>query len=273
MKNFVKLLAASTVLAATPAMADHAWGPYHWASDGTVELTVNQAITSQWTTALNAGIADWEKSRKLSFTQQDVTGVNLKRCSPIYGQILVCNDSYGQRGWLGIATIWISGGHIVQGTTQLNDTYFDMPRYNTAAWRRLVACQEIAHDFGLDHQDENFTNYNLGTCMDYTSAPEGGIYNGFDYGPSNVSTNGHDYEQILAIYNHKDATSAAATDFGAREVGKPAAPRISSEPAGLSPSEWGRAIDHDAHGRPDTFEKVLAPGQKKITHVFWAPKE
>lgn len=272
MKSFVKLLAASTVLAATPAMAGHAWNTYHWASDGTVELTVNQAITSQWRTPLNQGIADWEKSRKLSFTQQDVTGINLKRCSPIYGQILVCNDSYGQRGWLGIATIWLSGGHIVQGTTQLNDTYFDMPRYNTAAWRRLVACQEIAHDFGLDHQDENFSNYNLGTCMDYTSAPEGGEYNGFDYGPSNVSTNDHDYEQILAIYNHKDATSAAATDFGAREVGKPAGPRISSEPAGLSPSEWGRAIDHDAHGRPDTFEKVLAPGQKKITHVFWVPK-
>jgi hypothetical protein len=273
MSNFARLLVASTVLAAAPALADHSWSTYHWASDGTVELTVNQAITPEWRTPLNQGIADWEKSRKLSFTQQDVTGVNLKRCSPILGVILVCNDSYGQRGWLGIATIWLSGGHISQGTTQLNDTYFNMPRYNTAAWRRLVACQEVAHDFGLDHQDETFNNVNLGTCMDYTNAPEGGIYNGFDYGPSNVSVNGHDYDQILAIYNHNDETSAAATDFGVREVGRPARALVSSEPAGLSPSEWGRAIDHDAHGRPDTFEKVLAPGQKKITHVFWLPKE
>ena len=273
MKTFTKVLVASTVLAAGPASANHSWGGYHWASDGTVELTVNRAIAPQWTAALSAGIADWEKSRKLSFATQDVSGVNLKRCNPIYGQILVCNDAYGQRGWLGIATIWISGGHIVQGTTQLNDTYFNMERYNTEAWRRLVACQEIAHDFGLDHQDENFYNYNLGTCMDYTAAPEGGVYNGFNYGPSNVSTNRHDYDQIDAIYNHNDSTSAAATDFGAREVGKPAAQRISSESPGLSPSEWGRAIDHDAHGRPDTFEKVLAPGQKRITHVFWTPKE
>jgi hypothetical protein len=273
MKNFARLLVASTILAATPAMADHSWSTYHWSSDGTVELTVNRAITAQWKTELDAGIADWEKSRKLSFTSQDVTGINTKKCNPILGQILVCNDAYGQRGWLGIASIWLSNGHIVQGTTQLNDTYFNMPRYNTAAWRRLVACQEIAHDFGLDHQDENFSNVNLGTCMDYTSAPEGGVYNGFDYGPSNVSTNRHDYEQIALIYDHDDTAAAAATNFGVRDVGKPATPRVSSEPAGLSPSEWGRAIGHDAHGRPDTFEKVLAPGQKKITHVFWTPKD
>ncbi len=34
-------------------------------------------------------------------------------------------------------------------------------------------CQEIGHDFGLDHQDENFNNPNLGTCMDYTNDPLG----------------------------------------------------------------------------------------------------
>ena len=26
--------------------------------------------------------------------------------------------------------------------------------------RQLVMCQEIAHDFGLDHNDENFSNTN-----------------------------------------------------------------------------------------------------------------
>src|SRR5688500_315573 len=133
MKNFARLLAASTVLAAAPALADHSWGTYHWASDGTVELTVNQAITSQWQTPLNQRIADWERSRKLSFTQQDVTGVNLKRCNPILGEIMVFNSSYCQRGLLGIPSFLLSNGHFVQGTTQLNDTSFDMPRYTTAA--------------------------------------------------------------------------------------------------------------------------------------------
>ena len=31
-------------------------------------------------------------------------------------------------------------------------------------WSRV---QEIGHTFGLDHQDENFSNANLGSCMDY----------------------------------------------------------------------------------------------------------
>ncbi len=276
MKNasaITKLVFATAALAAVPALANHSWSTYHWASDGHgVDLTVNLAITPQWNTSVNGGISDWESSRKLSFTSQAAAGVNTKRCAPIYGQMLVCNDAYGQRGWLGIATIWLSGGHIVQATTQLNDTYFNMTFYNTAAWRALVACQEIAHDFGLDHQDENFYNYNLGTCMDYTAAPAGGLYDGFDYGPSNEHPNKHDYDQIITIYSHDDGTSAAPTNFGVREVGKPSAQAISSAPAGLEPSDWGRAIDHAADGRADTFEKVLAPGQKMITHVFWLPK-
>lgn len=271
----VALAAGAALVAITPSFANHSWGNYHWASDGKgVDLTVNLAITSQWTAAVNGGIADWEKSRKLSFTSQTAPAtddVSRKLCRPIAGELLVCNAAYGQRQWLGIATIWIDGDHITQATTQLNDSYFNMTRYNTPAWRSLVACQEVAHDFGLDHQDENFSNYNLGTCMDYTSAPAGGVYNGFDYGPSNEHPNDHDYEQITTIYSHDDGAAAAATNFGVREVGKPAPRALDNSPPGLGPSEWGRAVGFDAQGRPDKFEKTLGPGQKRLTHVFWLP--
>lgn len=267
----IALIAGACAAALTPAIASHSWGTYHWASNGRgVDLTINRAITPAWSNALAIAVTDWEKSRKLSLTARDAAGVNRKRCSPILGEILVCNDSYGQRGWLGIASIWLSNGHIVQGTTQLNDTYFDMDRYNTAAWRTMVACQEVGHDFGLDHQDEVFGNVNLGTCMDYSSNPEGGIYNGFDYGPSNEHPNSHDYSQLTSMYGHNDGASTAATDFGVREVGKPAAQPASSAPAGLGPAEWGRAVRNDAQGRPNMFEKQIAPGQKVITHVLWA---
>jgi predicted Zn-dependent protease len=60
----------------------------------------------------------------------------------------------------------VSGSHIVQGTTKVNDTYFNTATYNTRAWRQLVMCQEVGHTFGLDHQDETFNNPNLGSCMD-----------------------------------------------------------------------------------------------------------
>jgi len=267
----VALAASVAALAFGPAAANHSWGGYHWASDGHgADLTVNTAITANWTAHVNGAISDWEKSRKLSFTTQAASGVNTKRCAPIYGEILMCNDSYGQRGWLGLATIWLSGGHIVQGVTQLNDTYFNMAFYNTTPWRRLVACQEIAHDFGLDHQDENFYNYNLGTCMDYTVAPAGGIYNGVDYGPSNEHPNDHDYDELITIYSHDDGNSSPATNFGVREVGKPATDQAFAAPPGLSPAEWGRAIHSDAKGRPNVFVTDFGGGKKRLTHVFWA---
>ena len=42
----------------------------------------------------------------------------------------VCNATYGNTGWLGVAQIWTSGSHIVQDTGKLNDTYFNTAKYN-----------------------------------------------------------------------------------------------------------------------------------------------
>ena len=157
---------------------------------------------------------------------------------------------------------------ITKATTKINDSYYSLAQYNTPAWRRLVTCQEIAHDFGLDHQDENFNNANLGTCMDYTSDPDGP--------PTNEHPNSHDFAQLQTIYGHTDASTTiasavAATDFGIRTPGgrAPAAP-IADNESGDSPADWGRAIHTDGLGRPDVFVKDLGAGHKKITHVFWA---
>ena len=260
------ITAVAVSVLAVPASASHSWGGYHWGGDGSeLPLRVNRAITSQWTTSVDKAVSDWAKSTELALTNQAAPGTTTaKKCNPIAGQILVCNAAYGQRGWLGIASIWLSQGHISQATTKLNDSYHNSAPYNSPEWRSLVACQEIGHDFGLDHQDENFDNGNLGTCMDYTSNPAGP--------PANTSPNNHDYQQLNAIYNHSDGfTSASAeTDFGIRQVGKTPPGRPSSEAIGDSPSEWGRAIHQDSRGRPDVFEKELGPREKVITHVFWA---
>src|SRR5687768_3733149 len=168
-------LLSGAALIAGPALADHWWGGYHWSLSGSqLNLDVVDAVTPQWDPALNTAIADWNASSVLNFTKVSGTGVNAKKCSPIAGKIVVCNAAYGNRGWLGIAQIWLSNGHISQGTTKLNDTYYNTAQYNTPAWRSLVTCQEIAHDVGLDHQDEGFGAPNLGTCMDYTNDADGG---------------------------------------------------------------------------------------------------
>ena len=236
-------------------------------------MRINTALsTAQWDSAVTGAVNVWAQSKVLSLTQQAASSVNTKKCSSITGQILVCNASYGQRGWLGIASISITGGtHITSGTTKLNDSYFDTAQYNTAAWRSLVACQEIGHDFGLDHQDTNFNNANLGTCMDYTNAPSGGTLNGFNYGPSNEHPNTHDYDELVTIYTHLDSSSTTIpqTNFGIRQVGK-AVPRSASFEPGDSPAEWGRAIHADRQGRPDVFVRDLGGGHNVLTHVFWA---
>ncbi|HEY4490367.1 MAG TPA: hypothetical protein VI958_00150, partial [Acidobacteriota bacterium] len=155
------------------SLADHGWETYHWKKTSSqVELLVGDNVSSAWDEYLDEAIGDWNPSKYIQLTKT-AGGTRPKSCRPKTGRIEVCSASYGNNGWLGIAQIWLSGDHIVQGTTKLNDYYFNRSSYNTPAWRELVMCQEIAHDFGLDHQDENFDNANLGSCMDYTSDPDG----------------------------------------------------------------------------------------------------
>src|SRR4029450_6362799 len=133
-------------------------------------------------------MSDWKGSMVMNLAKVDGP-TRARQCRPTAGRIEVCNERYGNTGWLGIAQIWLDGLHITQAIPKLNDTYFNTQPYNKPEWRRLVTCQEVAHDFGLDHQDENFDNPNLGSCMDYTGNPLGP--------PSNEHPNQHDYAELL----------------------------------------------------------------------------
>lgn len=267
-------LLSCAALAVGPAMAGHSWGNYHWArTSNPLKLDVMKANSSQWDDSVNTAIGDWNQSTKLELTGKAASGVDPKKCTAITGKVLVCNSAYGRRGWLGIATIWASGNHITKATTKLNDSYHNYSPYNSPAWRALVACQEIGHDFGLGHQDEGFGPPNLGTCMDYTNDPTGAGA----YLKANVAPNAHDYAQLDLIYQHTDTTNTSvtqATNFGVRVPGQaPAtAPGLSDVP-GDSPADWGRAIHVDGQGRPDIFVMDLGGGNRKITHVLWVPGE
>jgi hypothetical protein len=158
----------------------------------------------------------------------------------------VCNTTYGNNGWLGVASIWANGDHITQGTVKLNDTYFNTATYNTTAWRNLVSCQEVGHTFGLDHQDENFNNANLGTCMDYTNDPS-----------TNQHPNAHDYDELVTIYSHLDSTTT-----------------IGAAPAGFANADvhaienWGEKVSDN--GKAALFVRDFGNGYKIFTFVIWA---
>lgn len=262
----VFLAATALVAVGAVAYASHSWGGYHWARTANpFTLKVGDNVSSAWDPYLDEAIADWSASSILDLTK--VTGSTKPRaCKPKAGRIEACSERYGNTGWLGLAQIWVSGVHITQAVTKVNDTYFNTSTYNKPEWRRLVMCQEIAHDFGLDHQNEKFDNFNLGTCMDYTNAPAGGVYDGFDYGPSNEHPNAHDFEEIEIIYAHltDSITTVGQTIFG---PGKSAG---ANGVDGEERADWGKSIRTSSDGRSSLFERDLGGGHKIFTFVIWA---
>src|SRR6266498_2413302 len=232
--------------------ANHSWNGYHWARTAnpfTVKLGDN--VSSPWDGVLNTTISVWSQSTVLDLTK--VAGqAKPRNCRPTSGRVEVCNATYGNTGWLGVAQIWITGGtHITQGTVKLNDTYFNTATFNTPEWRQMVACQEIGHTFGLDHQDTNFDNPNLGTCMDYTNNPLG-----------NEHPNKHDYDELDIIYkSHVDSTTT---------VGQPIANNPAADIDTNNPSNWGQLVKASAGGHTAIYEQQLDAGRKLVAFVIWA---
>jgi hypothetical protein len=256
-------LAALAVAVMTGSLsANHSWGNYHWARQANpFTLQVGDNVTPAWDDYLNYAISDWSTSTVLNLTNVPGAASN-KQCRPPDGRIEVCNGTYGFNGWLGIARIYVTGSHIHAASTRLNDSYFNTSTYNTPAWRRFVMCQEVGHDFGLAHQDEEFGPPNLGSCMDYTNDPDGGGA----YGDSNVRPDDHDYAQLVTIYSHTDSF----TTIGA---GAPTSGRAASQSDDDHPSQWGRLVSSTRNGRGQVYELDLGNGRKVLTHVFWADPE
>jgi len=255
---FAKTLLTTTIFIAgtalsTPAQADHAWGPYHWArTSNPFTLKLGDNVSGPWDSALSIASADWTKSTVLNTTIV-AGGTRPKNCRPTAGRVEVCNAKYGNNGWVGLAQISITGGeHITQGVVKLNDTYFNTSTYNNSRWRNLVTCQEIGHTLGLDHQDENFDNAPLGTCMDYSSNP----------GSADEHPNQHDYQQLEIIYGHLDGS----TTVGQSLPFAPSAMYLDFD----RPSRWGRLVSESANGRSAEYELDFGHGNRIVTHVFWA---
>lgn len=241
----------TAVVFPTSSSANHSWNGYHWARTSnpfTVDLGDN--LSSAWDSYLFQASSDWSQSTVLD-TQVAAGRTKPRTCKATSGRVEVCNAAYGFNGWLGVAQVWVTGSHITQGTVKVNDSYFNTSTYNQFYWRQMVVCQEVGHTFGLDHQDENFNNTNLGTCMDYTSNPLGP--------PSNLDPNKHDYDELSTIYSHTDSftTVGAATPSAAPSVLE-------------NPSEWGQLMKVSRGGKTQVFERDFGNGQRIVTFVIWA---
>lgn len=264
------LSAASGVLALTlltiPTNADNSWGPYHWARTTTsFDLVVINSTTSDWDDYVTVAIGDWSGSSKLNM-MEDSSGSTSSRvrrqCKAPGGQVRICNLTYGPTGWLGIAGISVdSNNHITKGYTKLNDTYFNTAYYNKDSWKQSVTCQELGHDVGLGHQDEDFNNQSLFTCMDYQDPP-------YQY------PNAHDFSELELIYLHTDSYNSysGGDDDGGGGGGCNAPPGKGCNKSGVGDNNrdigWGMSLGR--RGQVETFIRVDPDGTRHITHVTWA---
>ena len=244
-------LVAVAVLAGV-AFANHSWNGYHWArTSNPFKLKLGDNVTSVWDSYLATSSSDWSKSTVLDTSIVAGQAGNARRCSPTSGRVEVCNTTYGNNGWLGVAGISVSGKHITQGYVKLNDTYFNTAKYNTPAWRNLVMCQEIGHTLGLGHNDEDFNTTN-GTCMDYSNNPE-----------PNQHPDSHDYAMLEEIYKHLDST----TTVGASVAN--AAPPAMRNLVLQSVDQWGPVVSVARDGHQTAHVQDFGNGHRVITFVTW----
>lgn len=257
MKTRMKLgmvaTASAIAMLATVADARHQWRKYEWAYDG-AEIdapVIDNTSGGGWSTRVAKAVNDWNESSRIEAGVPVPKGTNTN-CTFILGQIHVCNGDYGSTGWLGIASISINGNEIIAGYTKLNDYYFNQPSYNTEDWKQLVTCQEIGHDYGLAHQNENFMTDATTSCMEYTSWPEG-----------NTTPDQHDYDQLEAMYTVGDGTTG-----GGGKGGKPGGKPAKLPSVGNTPDSWGNPIEFLPNGKPHVYERQFN-GYRVITHVTW----
>lgn len=301
MNRRVKWLAAAAVMALVGGSASagtgHQWGDYRWNTGGAtgenvlpLEVSYKFADSGYWlpyylnatSGTLTGALRKWDVGTStylspLALTDKgQATHTTSSACERILGEVVVCADRYGtNQGWVGIANIEIDSGNYIQwATARLNDSYYrDAPyssSYNTDAQKQFVTCHEIGHTFGLGHLDTAFYNPNKGSCMDYTSDPDGGGRSKDNRHPGDV-----DWQVLLSTTMYGTLSGGGGgggkgggkpnrlDPFEFREVGGPS-------PEGLENGRFGRIVGYDGEGRPVEYIRETRNGNSLITYVTWA---
>ncbi len=273
-----KFLSAASIVFAlslptSTTNADNSWANYHWArTASSFDLTVVNSTTSDWDAYVGVAISDWSMSTKLTMAE-DPNGSTSKKvrrqCKGPNGQVRICNLAYGQTGWLGIAGVSIdANAHITKGYTKLNDTYFRMSFYNQPDWKQSVTCQELGHNVGLHHQDVDFNNQSLYSCMDYQNPP-------YEY------PNAHDYLELDTIYAHPDTYDSywmsdggggggSSDPDGGGGCNAPPGKGCNKSYIGNNNGDIGWGMSLGRRGQLETFIRIDPDGTRHITHVIWA---
>lgn len=201
----------------------------HWKSDSTsttlrtiklFDNTQNTVNGNRWSTFTAGARTDFDSALTLNLLGQGPLSGDSFNCPIETKGIVVCNwpnyNGLGSTGpYAGLAEFVLiySTGHLSRGRIRLDDANSGMatfdqvclaPPANTpgqcGTYAHAVACQELGHEFGLDHVAGN-------TCM-------GNGY--FADAAFQVHPNTHDYDAIGFNFGHIDGTTSAAASSAER---------------------------------------------------------
>jgi len=154
-----------------------------------LHLTIVNGLTSDWYRYFTTAVDDWNACPALDLDTETIEPDD--RCQPITGQMKVCNAAYGLTAWTGLNEVYFegNGAYIVSSVAKMNESYL---RRSSSEEKQFVMCHEIGHGFGLPHRDENTTNLDLGTCLDYTARPV-----------NNMQPDETDFSHLIDIYGQR----------------------------------------------------------------------
>jgi hypothetical protein len=147
---------------------------YHDESAGggglTLRIVDNLSADSDWHAYLSRYVAEWDDGVPDAVSLDLLVDVEYDpMCRGIVRTMMVCNGNYGPTEWNGINQILTKDGYILSSIARMNDYYLNGTNNATKGY---TMCHELGHGLGLGHSDENFHNYDMGNCMDYTNHPE-----------------------------------------------------------------------------------------------------
>lgn len=201
-----------------------------WDNRGQNGLTLNlvNSLEDRYTLIFNEYVTAWDEEGT-----PDVLTLTTQRafhdpdCSPIAGQMNVCNGNYGDNGWRGVNVIFLLGDYVEHSVAKLNDFYLDK---ESDIQKQYTMCHELGHGFGLPHTDENYFNRDRGDCMDYTSRPH-----------NNLRPGHFNFDVLNRLYGVQNDTSVADSSSAMSPIsgGTP------SSPPNYDPNKWKSKEDKE----------------------------